>query len=187
MYNTIKKFIKRSHASVLVEFAMIVPVLVVLFSGLYDVANLAFAHARVSRLAALYANTVSLNIVTKASVLGYIQNASNVALPLKFSSGGSIIISNISNLGQTTDSTKMLVNWQVQQGSGGSQIGSVGQRPTSLPGNLQLTLTEEAIVAEVYYTYTPLLPTTFMQKYYSIYKVAIYPVRGGSLASIAAS
>ena len=187
MINNIIKFIKRSHASVIVEFALIAPVLIILFTGLYDVTNLVYAHARISRLAALYANTVSLNIVTKASVLSYIKNASNVALPLKFSSGGSIIISDISNLGQTTDPIKMLVNWQVQQGSGGSQIGSVGQRPTNLPGNLQLILNEEAIVAEVYYTYKPLLHTTFMEKYYSIYKVAIFPIRGGSLAAIAAS
>ena len=183
MLTNIKNFFRQTHASVLVEFALIVPVLVLLFTGLYDIASLAYTQTRVARLAALYANTISLNTFSRPSITAYLSNANNVSFPLKFSNnGGCIIVSDVSNLGQTSNAATMLINWQVQQGSGSSQIGIAGVKPSTLPGNLQLVLNEEAIIVEVFYTYKPLLPVSFMSSSYNIYRAVVFPIRGKSQA-----
>ena len=184
MIQFLLKFFKEKKASVAVEFALVAPFLIIITAGIYDVTYLFFAHLRTQRLANLFANTISIQNITEATLESYIGNATNIAKPLDFSSG-SVVVSNINIPSTLPTATQMAINWQYSQGgSVKSKLGAAGQKPINLPNSLQLGVGQEIVVTEVYYTYKPLIKADFLNSFYSIYKIAIFPVRVSSIASL---
>ncbi len=171
------------RGSVLIETAIILPVLILLLAGAYELGNFMLANQKVSALSSAMADLVAqtedeiqeseINDVFAA--MGYISEPFNVL------SGGRVIISAFR--GDASDGNTIL--WQRCQGAlaVASRFGNVGTRDVTLPGNIVLPDGETAVVGEVYFNYAPRLFVGFFDPR-TLRSEAVYRPRFGALSNV---
>ncbi|MGE0255573.1 MAG: TadE/TadG family type IV pilus assembly protein [Alphaproteobacteria bacterium] len=146
---------RESGGSVLVEFAMAVPVFVGLLLGGIEVARYALAVQKLDRVAASVADLVArLDGVTTADLDDVFAAARLVAAPLDMAGRGRVIVSAIADTG-----TGDRVHWQRLDGGALTAASSVGVAGgfASVPGAITIPDGESIVVAEVVYAWSPLL------------------------------
>lgn len=106
--------------------------------------------------------------------------------PYAFSVNGRVIVTSVA---QTAASPAMpTVRWQYCGGgtlSATSRIGTVNGN-AAIPPQITLALNDDVIVAEIFYTYTPIFGNWIIGNT-NLYKVAYYKPRLGALSSYASS
>jgi hypothetical protein len=97
-----------------------------------------------------------------------------------FKQNGYVILTSVSRTGGATPK----VIWQCKGGGHAttSKIGAVSKDATP-PGGLVLDATDDVIVAEVFYEYTPLFANAVPGLEKQLYKTAVFRPRLGSLTS----
>ena len=173
----------RREGSVLIETAIILPVLILLLAGAYELGNFMLANQKVSALSSAMADLVAqtedeiqeseINDVFAA--MGYISEPFNVL------TGGRVIISAFR--GDSANGNTVL--WQRCQGAlaVASRFGPVGTQDVTLPGNIVLPDGETAVVGEVYYSYAPRLFVGFFDPQ-RLRSEAVYRPRFGALSNV---
>lgn len=162
---------------VAVEFAMAVPFLLLMAIGSVEMGRMIMVHERMSRVASTAADlSARVDVIDNAGIAEIVAAASQVASPFAFATNGQLILSSASD-----DGTVSTILWQDNNGAslGSSKVGVAGSAPT-LPNGLTLSSGEGVVVAEVYYTYTPLLGSYLFQPT-TLYKVAQQRPRLGVL------
>lgn len=172
---TLKSFLKNSRGNAVVEFAIILPMLLILLSGSYEIVMYSLLHNKVARIAGTLSNVVSLQNLNRDQLNMIVSSAEVISAPFEFdptTGSQGVVISHVRNEGETQDPLNMVVSWQAVDGSMPSRIGAEGGPVTSMPNNLALVGKQSAIVVEVFYTYEPLIFKNFMPPV-SVYKTHV--------------
>jgi hypothetical protein len=171
-----KTYFKNISGATAVEFAIILPILILLLSGMYEFSMYVLLNNKMTRVSGTVSFLASRAGLTEVSLSALMNAADVIAKPFDFNRNGGIVISQIGR-GQTGG---MTIAWQKKVGSGTSRIGIIGGTPINLPHNIQIKPGQNLIIAESFYNYTP-----FIFNYYTfnsvIYKVITFTPRQGSV------
>lgn len=166
-----------------VELAFAMPMLVMLFLGSAEVANLLSVHYRSAQMASTVTDAVArYQSITGTDVSGLFSASSHVMGSTDFAEKGYVILSSV-----TTNASRNVtkISWQCHGGgtqARDSRIGEVGDT-VSLPGGLTIDADDNVIVAEVYYRYEPVFDMLPIAD--EVYKTAVFRPRLGALTSAA--
>jgi Flp pilus assembly protein TadG len=170
--------------NVAVEFALALPVLMLLMLGSAEMARFVILHQKVDRVAVTTSDLVARAETIKESELDDIFAAAEyVAQPFDLPNLGIVIVSAITN----EDGDGPTVAWQ-RSGAGSashtSQIGVEGGAAT-LFADFEVREGETAIIAEVFYDFEPFLSELIVEPQ-TLYRRAHHRPRLGTLEEIGA-
>ncbi len=169
-----------------VEFALMLPILLVLLLGSLDITRLMLYQQKVDRISFSVTDLVTqAQSVSVAKMNDIALAAAQIMQPFPFGVEGVIIVSSIY---KDPNQSFPTIRWQYTGGGTlgrGSQIGNVNGTPT-LPNGLTLNDKDNVIITETYYRFTPVFNSGFTPPA-DIYKVAIYKPRLGALLSLPAT
>ena len=144
----------------LVEFALVVPICSLLILGGTEVARYVLLNQKLDRLATSVSDLIAQeDAVSAAELTNIFEAAPNLTWPFNVQTNGRIIVSSI---GQVSGQTRVL--WQRQcPGNGCSWSGTptftsrIGTQSglATMPSGLTVSSTDNVIVAEVFYNFTP--------------------------------
>lgn len=178
----IKRVIRCQRGIAFTEFALTVPLLLLLSLGGVEVTRYIILHQKLDKVAFSMADLVAQSHGISTSEVDMIFTAvDNLVQPFSFGSDGVVIVTSIGN----HNNNGVRVNWQ-RSGAGtlsaNSSLGSPGDLAT-VPSGLTVSDKEDVIFAEVYYQFTPLLlPQLFPATI--VYKRVAYKPRLGELDTI---
>ena len=170
--------------NVAVEFALALPVLMLLMLGSVEMARFVILHQKVDRVAVTTSDLVARAETIKESELTDIFAAAElVAQPFDLPNLGVVIVSAVTN----DDGSGAKIAWQRSGGgsaSHSSQIGTEGGA-ASLGADFEVREGETAIIAEVFYEFEPFLSELIVEPQ-TLYRRAHYRPRLGTLEEIEA-
>ena len=170
--------------NVAVEFALCVPVLLLLMLGSAEMARFIILHQKMDRVATTISDLVARAETISESELDDIFIAvDQVAEPFDLANLGIVIVSSITN----TDGNGPVIAWQRSGGgsySASSHLGAEGDTP-ELPPDFVVREGETAIISEVYYDFTPFLSDLIVAPQ-EVYRNAHHRPRLGTLETIEA-
>jgi Flp pilus assembly protein TadG len=138
-------FLKDRSGLAAVEFALIAPVMIVMFYGAVELSSAVDCSARVSRVASTVADLVAQETAISTADATNIFSASNAILFPYASANAKIVVTSL----VTDASGKVTVSWSESQNTG---------KRTSPPANIPagiLPASSSVIYAEVTYSFTP--------------------------------
>lgn len=164
-----------------IEFALLAPVLLIMFVGLFDVTNLIYCHNKMERTAQDVNNIITRGDTTKTQLDDMLRAADYTAQPFNLSKFGNVIVTSVS---QTNSDTKKpaQVMWRDSYpgGTSGSRI-----NVASLPGGLVLDQNETVIFTEVFFTFQPIFPGyVVLSNQTDIYSIAAGVPRQGTMTTL---
>ncbi|MFZ1413623.1 MAG: TadE/TadG family type IV pilus assembly protein [Defluviicoccus sp.] len=165
-------------ASVSLELALILPLLVALFLSGTEYVRFTILNQKLERATAMVADLIAQSsALTTAELASLFEIVDDTLQPFELSADGRVIVSSV-----TGTSAAPVVNWQESFGTGTdtSKVGDTGGNAT-LPNGLTLAEGENVIVSEVYYEYQPILLDDVFQDTL-LYRVSANRPRFGSLA-----
>jgi TadE-like protein len=170
--------------NVAVEFALVLPVLMLLMLGSAEMARFVILHQKVDRVAVTTSDLVARAETIKESELDDIFLAAEfVARPFDLPNLGVVIVSAITN----EDGSGARVAWQRSGGGSASHSSQVGTEGgiASLGDDFEVREGETAIIAEVFYEFEPFLSELIVEPQ-TLYRRAHYRPRLGTLEEIEA-
>ena len=106
------------------EFAVVAPVIVLLFLGIYEISNYILLNNKLSRTVGVIGDMITRQNLTRQTLTAYLNTAQNILEPFDFKDNGSIVASQVQNVGMTTDPAKMMISWQQNVNEASSKLGS---------------------------------------------------------------
>lgn len=151
------------RGSILIEVALCLPVILILFTAGFEIGRFALLDMKVSRAAMTLADLVAQteNEIYENDIDGLMAAMPHIGRPFSFDSGNTQVI--ITSVAADGDGNP-IVCWQEEAvGDLGedSQIGTPGTLAT-MPDTVDMQEGDTAIVTEVYYDYAPFLFDTVM-------------------------
>lgn len=148
---------RNQNGAIIVEMAFIMPVLILLAFGGFELSRLALLHQKLDRAAMAAGDLVSQAKGLSAGDFPDIFNAiQRLMEPYDFNGRGIVIVTSVS----VTGNNPPMINWQ--QAGGGmltgsfSVIGAPGG-PATLPAGFTMEDGESVIIAEVFYDFAPIM------------------------------
>ncbi|HVZ01790.1 MAG TPA: TadE/TadG family type IV pilus assembly protein [Dongiaceae bacterium] len=164
-----------------IEFALILPILVLLTLGCFEVPRYVLLWQRLERASSGVSDLVAqADEPLTANQMTDIFSAAKVLMqPYAIFTDGSIVVTSINN---PTGGSGVKNTWRVACGTVNTTgtLGAVNSTPTNLPAQLSPTLDNEVLVAEIYFNYTPVFKT-FIYKGSTLYAVAYTRPRNHNL------
>jgi Flp pilus assembly protein TadG len=179
----LRRFRGDGHGVAAIEFALILPILIILTLGCFEVPRYVLLWQRLERAASGVSDLVAqADEPLTANQMTDIFSAAKIMMqPYAIFTDGTIIVTSINN---PSKGAGVQNTWRAQCGinnaSNQSQLGSVGGTPTNLPGQLSPATDNEVLVTEVYYKFTPVFKT-FIYKGSNLYAVAYTRPRNHNL------
>ena len=163
-----------------IEFALLLPVLVVLMIGCLEVTMKIWSTQKAEKLSVTLADVIAQSqTVTKSDLTKLTGSVDRIMDPFPFGTNGVVIISSVY---RAQDTEEVKVNWQFKTTGSltvASKIGLEGDDAT-LPDELTLNERENVIVAEVFYKYKPIAPGLMFDEAV-VYRRAFFKPRLGAL------
>jgi Flp pilus assembly protein TadG len=179
----IAQFICRSDGVAAMEFALNLPLLLLLSFGGFEVSRLLLIQQKTDKIAYIVADVISqstTSTLSNAQITQIMTAAAQVMNPMTFGPNGYVIVNSVTKTGNNSPK----VSWQ-RTGGGTmtktSQVGAVNGTAT-LPGGITLVDKDNVIIVEVFYNYTPLFGAGYVASK-QFYRTAIYKPRLGSLTT----
>jgi Flp pilus assembly protein TadG len=160
-----------------VEFALILPVLLVMLAGIYDVSNMILCENKVNQTAQDLNNVITRGNLTKAQLDAILKVATLIMQPFDFNANGKVIVSSYSQVNANPPPT---LKWTDFYGGG---AGTTQITPGSLPGGIVLNKGQTIIFTEVFYTYTGVF-TNYAFTSKSLYQLAAGVPRQGTMTTL---
>ncbi len=176
-----RRFASDQSGLAAVEFALVLPVLLLLALGLAEVGRFALLSLKLQHAATTMADLVSRDeALTVAAVQSMFSATGHIVQPFDIADQGVVVLSGIG-----VDPGKVAAVFWQQHGAGklarASDIGTSGGKAT-LPKDLAVRDGETVIAAEVFFSYEPwllrLVPATLLRR------VAYFRPRLGTLRSL---
>ncbi len=170
------KFATQEKGAVAIEFALSLPIWVILLLGSSDIAYMMLISQRVDRVAYTVTDIVTQSeTVTTTDLNSIVGAAGELMRPFTFGAKGVVIISSL----YKPSGGYPTITWQ-HNGGGSlvrtSKIGTAGSTPV-MPNGFVLNDNENVIVTEVYYTFDPMFVNAGVLSKSDIYRTAIYKPR----------
>jgi Flp pilus assembly protein TadG len=171
----------RERGMAALEFAMALPMLVLMLLGGFELARYILIVQKVDNIAHSVADIAAqAQSLTNADINDIMLAAAEIMKPYPFSTAGTVIVSSVYR--DNAASPAQAVRWR-RTGGGtlvrSSKIGNVSATAV-LPNGLVLNDKENVLVTEVYYAYVPAVAADVMVAG-DIYKAAIFKPRLGTL------
>lgn len=170
--------------NVAVEFALCVPVLLLLMLGSAEMARYIILHQKMDRVATTISDLVArAETVSESDLDDIFTAAGQVAEPFDLTNLGIVIVSSVTN----SDGNGPVIAWQRSGGgsySASSHLGAEGDTP-ELPPDFVVRQGETAIISEVYYDFTPFLSELIVAPQ-EVYRNAHHRPRLGTLEEVEA-
>ncbi|MEM7172734.1 MAG: TadE/TadG family type IV pilus assembly protein [Pseudomonadota bacterium] len=177
-----RRFWRERRGAAMVEFAFMAPVLALLALGGAEAGRYVLAQQKVSRMASNISDLTSREPQLSNQDIDQVFDAAEFIMS-PFSVGGNTIVI-ISSVSKDADGDPVLVNWQ-RSGAGSmadpSRIGVPGGNAT-LPNGVDLRAGQDAIIAESFYSYEPLVGSDIFNDTV-MYSVAMTAPRFGALTA----
>jgi Flp pilus assembly protein TadG len=171
-----------ASGNVAVEFALTLPILMLLMLGSAEMARFVILHQKVDRVAVTTSDLVSrAETINEGDLDDIIEAADFVAQPFDLANLGIVIVSAITN----DDGSGAKVAWQRSGGGTSthtSQIGIEGGLAT-LTTDFEVREGETAIIAEVFYDFEPFLSELIVEPQ-TLYRRAHHRPRLGTLDQV---
>ena len=169
-------FAAQQKGAVAVEFALTLPIWILLLLGSTDAAHMMILTQRIDRIAYSVTDIVTQSeTVTINDLDNILLAAAQLMNPFPFGADGVVIISSI----YKESGQPLKITWQYTGGgtlARGSKIGSAGGFPT-LPSGLTINNNENIIISEVYYYYRPVFFNAGIFSEGDVYRIAVYKPR----------
>lgn len=184
MCNRLRKLWRDKSGVAAIEFALLLPFLLVLFIGCLEVTFKIWSTQKAEKLAVTLADVIAQSQeVTVADLQSLVSSIDKIMEPFPFGNDGVVFISSV-YLPQAEEDAEPgdpVVNWQYKKGtfSATSQIG-VENSTATLPNGFDLNERDNVIVAEVFYKYTPIAPGVMFDEDI-VYRRAFFKPRLGAL------
>lgn len=168
------------------EFAITAPLMLLLSIGGFDLARYMLINQKAEKLAYTVSDVISQSNtnLTNAQVTQIMNASTQIMLPYPFGTAGVVIVTSVTQTGNYSASNPAKVSWQRTGGgslSKPSLVGAPGLTAT-LPGGLTLNDKDNIIVAEVYYSYSPLFMNYILPSS-TVYRTAVFKPRLGALSA----
>jgi Flp pilus assembly protein TadG len=171
-----------ASGNVAVEFALTLPILMLLMLGSAEMARFVILHQKVDRVAVTTSDLVSrAETINEGDLDDIFEAADFVAQPFDLANLGIVIVSAITN----DDGSGARVAWQRSGGGTSthtSQIGIEGGLAT-LTTDFEVREGETAIIAEVFYDFEPFLSALIVEPQ-TLYRRAHHRPRLGTLDEV---
>lgn len=150
------RMLRDTRAIAAVEFAMIAPILLLMFFATIELTNALDCRARVNNATSTSADLVAqATTVTKSDLANIAAAAGTILYPFKSSAAKVVISSVVDNNTSTDDTSYGTVAWSYASNATARSVGAV----VSMPGGLITKGSGQSVIfAEITYAYTP--PTT---------------------------
>jgi Flp pilus assembly protein TadG len=178
----INNLLRCSNGIAAMEFALVAPVLLLLFLGTFEMGSKILVSQKTDKVSNTLSDVIAQSqTITDSQITMLFSAANDIMKPYTFPSDGFIIVTSVSKTGTNPPA----INWQ-RSGGGNltgktSLIGSPGLTPT-LPETLTLNDKDNVIIAEVFYRYTPSFAAYLFQSD-TIYRVSYFKPRLGALTT----
>jgi len=167
---------RRKAGTVAMEFALTLPIWILLLVGTADAALMMIMTQRVDRIAYSVTDIVTQSeVVTTADLNNILLAASQLMEPFPFGEDGVVIVSSV----YKPAGLPQKINWQHIGGGSlprDSKLGITGSTPV-LPGGLTLSDNENVIVSEVFYYFRPMFINAGILSEGDVYRAAVYKPR----------
>ncbi len=179
------KYIHRNkRGSILIETALLLPILLILLAGAFEMGRYMLAGQKTSALAAAISDMIAQadQGISEQEINDIFQAIDHVSKPFDINSGGRLMVTGVIGL----ENNQNQITWQRCQGSlttARSKFGTEGTANVDLPGNISLFKDDMAIISEVFLPYEPALFKGFMEKR-TLQARAVYRPRYGSLETV---
>ena len=151
----LRDFIEDRRGAALIELGFAVPVLTLVLLGCFEATRYVLLHQKLDRAASTTADLVAQQDgITTAQLDDLFEAATRVMEPYDLGANGRIIVSSVYRPGAAAAT----VVWQRLTAAGiaaTSELGAAGAT-AALPAGFTVDAGENVIVAEVFYSYTPL-------------------------------
>ncbi|OJX14161.1 MAG: hypothetical protein BGO77_04235 [Caedibacter sp. 37-49] len=181
----LSNFFRKNRGSVLIEFAVVLPLIIVLCAGVFELMMFALLNNKLTRTVGVLGDAITRDDIKRSEITSLLNTARTFLKPFEFNSAGSIVVSQVRNDGLTTDPSKMVISWQVNINGAASRLGTVGARPANMPNSLTILNDQAVVITEVFYNYQPIV----FKGFYSnkrLYHVSTFVPRVGSMTSLKA-
>ncbi len=167
---------RKSLGVAALEFALTLPIWILLLLGTSDIAYLMILSQRVDRVAYSVTDIVTQSeVITRSDLDNILLAAGQLMQPFTFGADGIVIVTSL----YKPAGSAVVISWQYSGGGTlprGSKIGVPGSTP-AMPNGLTLNDNENLIVAEVYYAFTPMFLNVNILQEQDIYRLAVYKPR----------
>jgi uncharacterized protein (UPF0333 family) len=177
MFKFLKTIFKKEDKGIAsVEFAILLPVLVLTLVGMFEVTWFMYSHNKMNRTAQQINNIVARDVLTLAQLQSILQASALISQPFNFSAFGNIIVTAVS---KSVSPLPNIVLWRQSWpgGSGGSLITG-----SSVPSGISTG--QVVLFTEVFYTYQPVVISSYFSiTNKSVYALAVAIPRQGQITS----
>lgn len=165
----IRRLITDARGVSVVEFALMLPILVMVGAGGLEMTNFVLANQKVERIASVTADNVARNTLapSEKSIVDTFAGVEELAAPFDFEANGRVILTGVIGVSQNGAIVPKVV-WQRCSGqlSGlNSSVGSEAADPAfwaegpnaTLPNNIAIMQNQLVVVSEVAFRYEPMV------------------------------
>lgn len=166
---SLRKLWHDKHAVSIIEFALMLPILMLVGAGGLELINYVLAHQKIERIASVTADNVARNTLapSERSFVDTFAGIDDIAAPFDLSVDGRVIMTGVIGVPESGAIVGKVV-WQRcagQLAGIGSVIGQQAANPedwadgetVALPNNIKLLQNQLVVVSEVAYRYEPLI------------------------------
>lgn len=159
-------FIRNHRGVAMAEFAMMLPILMLLTAGSFEVARYALMTQKLDRIAATLSDLIArsnVETITETEISNIINSALYMAQPFDITGENMIVLTSVQGrTGQAPEILSQRVSGSILGTSSaiGSTVGGDATLPAAFPdagSGETLSDGETLIIAEVYYNYSPYL------------------------------
>jgi Flp pilus assembly protein TadG len=160
------KFLKDERGVTAIEFALVLPVVVLILLGCFEVPRFVLIFQKIARTSSGVADLVAQadEAITKRQMDDIYTAGKIMMQPNDVVANGRIYVSSINN---PSGGTGVKITWQTNNGGAvatASKLGAEGSDPTGkLPAALVPATNEEVLAAEVFFNYQPIFSTLIYQ------------------------
>lgn len=181
-----RHFLRERGGIAYLEFALSLPLLLVLFMGSVEVTRYIIIAQKLEKATTTMSDIVAQSDnITTTELDQLVDAVRQIMLPYSFPENGYVIVSSVTKNGTAAPR----VSWQYSGGGTWlqqSQVGTAGSTALWIPfvpPNNQMEDKENIIVAEVFYRYTPLMSGSVIGSR-TIYKYSTFKPRLGTLSAL---
>jgi Flp pilus assembly protein TadG len=172
----IRDIIKDKSGNVAIEFALLLPIMILLLLGTFEIANYVLCYNKVSRVNSSIADMSSRSSLTPNALTAIIATAPIIGKPFNYGTNGRVILTTVY---KASSGTAAIIEQQIV-GSGSisvtSKIGTAINNAATLPAGFTISAGDRILISETFFTYTPIF-SNIVTLPINLYDQAIYRLR----------